>query len=152
MDITSIREPPWETFVNASSGEHHPNQRIVFVCLHGSAKSLIAAEHFNRLARERGSELRAGSVGLEPDAEVPAPVAAGLLRDGIDVRGYLPQPATRERLAGAARIVSFGCDFEPFGSSTPVERWDDMPMVSDGFDRARDAIVARVEKVLDSLA
>ena len=28
--------------------------RVLFVCLHGSAKSVIALEHFRRLAAERG--------------------------------------------------------------------------------------------------
>jgi len=27
---------------------------VLFVCLHGSAKSVIASEHFRRLAAERG--------------------------------------------------------------------------------------------------
>jgi hypothetical protein len=30
------------------------SRTIVFVCLHGSVKSQIAAAHFNRIARERG--------------------------------------------------------------------------------------------------
>jgi hypothetical protein len=31
-------------------GEAMGSQKIAFVCLHGSAKSLIAAEYFNRIA------------------------------------------------------------------------------------------------------
>ena len=34
-------------------------QTIVFVCEHGSAKSVVAAAHFDRLAGERGLGLRA---------------------------------------------------------------------------------------------
>jgi hypothetical protein len=60
---------------------------IVFVCLHGSAKSLIAAEHLNRLARLRGASIRGESLGLEPDADVPPNVVIGLAADGIDVHG-----------------------------------------------------------------
>ena len=30
------------------------SKTIVFVCLHGSVKSQMAAAHFNRIARERG--------------------------------------------------------------------------------------------------
>ncbi|MBI4638753.1 MAG: hypothetical protein HY727_20645 [Candidatus Rokubacteria bacterium] len=41
-------------------------------------------------------------------------------------------------------MVALGCDpGAPPG--VPVERWDDVPAVSDGFARARDAIVARLE-------
>jgi len=33
--------------------------RVLFVCLHGSAKSLIALEHFRRLAQQRGVDVQA---------------------------------------------------------------------------------------------
>lgn len=42
---------------------------IAFVCLHGSAKSLIAAEFCKRLAAERGTTLQATTSGPEPDVE-----------------------------------------------------------------------------------
>ncbi len=122
---------------------------VVFVCLHGSAKSLIAAEHCQQLASRRDMDLRATAVGLEPDEKVPSPVVDGLLRDGIDVRGREPRRVSREDLAGAWRVVSFGCDV---GGMVPprvaVERWDDIPAVSENFDVARDAIVAPVGRLV----
>ena len=54
-------------------------QYLAFVCLHGSAKSLIAAEHMNGLARSCGVAVEATTSGPEPDAEVPANVIDGLL-------------------------------------------------------------------------
>ena len=65
-------------------------QKIAFVCLHGSAKSLIAAEQFNRLATAKGLPFRATTSGPEPDAEVPANVVAGFKTRGIDVSGKTP--------------------------------------------------------------
>jgi protein-tyrosine-phosphatase len=125
---------------------------IVFVCLHGSAKSLIAAAHLERLAGARGLSVRAASLGLEPDAEVPSHVVAGLAADGFDVRGYVPRLASANELAAATRVVSFGCDLDSLvPSSVHIDRWDDLPMVSDGYALARDAIVARVETLLDDL-
>jgi arsenate reductase len=118
---------------------------ILFVCLHGSAKSLIAAEHWNRLAEASGDDTRAVSLGVEPDDAVPGAVVAGLAKDGFDVRGYTPQAATPDRFATANRIVSFGCELPAIPPSARVEQWSDLPMVSDGYDVARDAIVARVE-------
>jgi len=38
------------------------SQEIAFDCLHGSAKSLIAAEYFNRIATEGTLPLRANRV------------------------------------------------------------------------------------------
>ena len=125
---------------------------VLFVCLHGSAKSLIAAEHFTRLAHDRGLRYRGESAGLEPDSEVPAPVVAGLARDGFEMGGYVPRMVTAERAAEAAYIVSFGCDLPGTTVTERHERWDDLPMVSDGFERAREAIVARVEELIDTLS
>lgn len=125
---------------------------MLFVCLHGSAKSLIAAEHFNRIVHERGLELRAESAGLEPDPEVPETVISGLERDGIDVRRYVPRVADPERIRAAPFVVSFGCELPSAIPAARVVQWDDMPMVSDGFDLARDAIVARVDELIATLS
>ena len=134
------------------AGESVPPTIVVFVCLHGSAKSLIAAQHLNRLAAQRGLALGAESMGVEPDAEVPTPVIAGLARDGFDVRHYVPQPLEPRRLELAACVVTFGCDVPQATGMARLERWDDLPLVSDGFDRARDAIVARVERLVETFA
>lgn len=92
-------------------------------------------------------------MGIEPDAGVPAPVVAGLATHGIDVGGYVPGLATAERLASATRIISFGCDLGPLGATDArVEQWADLPMVSDGFETAREAIVARVDQLLTTLS
>jgi len=72
------------------AGEDMASQKVAFVCLHGSAKSLIAAEYFNRIAIERNLPLRATTSGPEPDREVPGSVVAGLKSHGIDVRQYHP--------------------------------------------------------------
>lgn len=118
---------------------------MLFVCLHASAKSLIAMEYFNRLAAQRGSSLRALSAGPHPDDAVPPEIVAGLAADGFDVRGRKPLRLTPELLARAAAVVSFGPDV---GGCTlaggSVQHWDDMPAVSEDYATARDAIRARV--------
>jgi protein-tyrosine-phosphatase len=124
----------------------------VFVCQHGSAKSVVASEHFRRLAVEHGLDVDVASTGTEPDAEIPRRVVEGLLGDGIDVRGLAPRPATRAALQHASRIISFGCDLRQVApAGVPVERWDDVPAVSDGYARARDAILGRVRTLVDEL-
>ena len=124
---------------------------VLFVCLHGSAKSVIAAQYFNRGARDRGLAYVAESAGVEADAEVPEAVLASLGRDGFDVRGQRPQPITAETVARAGRVISLGCELPTQTASSTNEAWEDLPMVSDGYDTARDAIVERVERLLDSL-
>src|SRR5262245_63663828 len=44
--------------------------RVVFVCLHGAAKSVIGAAHFRRVAEARGLAMDAVAAGAEPDAEL----------------------------------------------------------------------------------
>jgi len=129
------------------------NPNVLFVCLHGSAKSLIAAEYFNRLAAERGLPARAASAGTEPDDEIPPRVAQGLGADGIDVAGRRPRRPTPADVDGSAIVVTFACDLGDLAARAPrVEHWDNVPAVSEDFKRARDVIVARVSALLEEPA
>ena len=128
-------------------------RKIAFVCLHGSAKSLIAAEYLNRSAHDRGLPWTATTSGPEPDAEVPANVIDGLLGHGIDARARMPELLTTQGLAGADQIVSFGCDLGRYAvGGRPVERWDECPTVSDDFEVAWSFITGRVTQLIDQLA
>ena len=127
-----------------------PDRTIVFVCLHGAAKSVVAAAYFQRLAEARGLKIRATSAGIDPEPQVPSTVVDALFHEGVDVRHHRPRAVTRGELAAAWRVVTFGCDLghvAPPGL-TPI-RWDDVPPVSEGFEAARDAIVARIGRLLD---
>ena len=123
---------------------------VLFVCLHGSAKSVIAAAYMNRLSSERGLNVRATAAGIEPEPEVAPRVREGLVQDGLDVGRHRPRSVTSEELAAAGLVVSFGCDLSHVAPRAPaVVRWDDVPSVSEGFAAARDAIVKRVRQLLD---
>jgi arsenate reductase len=126
---------------------------VAFVCQHASAKSLVAAQYLNRLARERGLGFEATTSGPEPDPEVPANVVEGLLRRGIDVRSVRPVLVSPNLLATADYVVSFGCDIKGLvAASQMLEHWDDCPAVSDDFDIAWSFITTRVEQLVDRLA
>jgi arsenate reductase len=126
---------------------------VLFVCLHGSAKSLIAAEHLSRLAALQDIAVRGESARVEPDTEVPPAVVLGLARDGIDVRTYRPRHLTPESIAAAAQVVVCGCELPAFATANPsLEHWDDLPLVSDGYEPARRAIVERVEHLRTRLS
>lgn len=123
----------------------------MFVCLHGAAKSVIAAAHFQRLANERGLRADATFAGTEPDTEIAPRVITELLAQGADVQGLRPRLVTSADVASASRIVTFGCDIAALNPAVPVERWDDVPAVSDGYAAAREAIEARVTRLVDEL-
>jgi protein-tyrosine-phosphatase len=126
---------------------------VLFVCQHGAAKSVIAAAYFNHLARERGLPARATAAGTEPDPAVPPGVRAGLAAAGLDAGVGAPRALEPGEAAGAWRVVTLGCEL---GALAPpgvaVEAWDDVPAVSAGFERARDAIVARVGALLATVS
>jgi len=124
--------------------------RVAFVCLHGSAKSVIAAEYLNRVAGERGLGFRATASGREPDAAIPDNVVEGLARKGFDVRGRKPLAATAQRFDEADVVVSFGCDLDGLvPSARTIELWSACPAVSDDFDAAWRFITARVDRLLE---
>lgn len=125
---------------------------VLFVCLHASAKSLIAAEYFNKRATEQGVPFRAVSAGTDPDKSVPPHVVAGMRGDGYDVSTRTPLRLTRE-LASPARVaVSFKPDLSEYvPKGCLVERWS-VPAVSDDYAIARDAIKARVDELMAKLA
>ena len=129
------------------------DKKVLFVCLHGSAKSLIAAEYFNRLATARGIRATAASAGMEPDDSIPPGVTQGLGDDGLHVAGRRPRRPAPADVEGASVVVTFACDLGELASQAPrIERWDDVPAVSQDFKRARDTIVARVTTLLETLA
>ena len=125
---------------------------VAFVCLHGSAKSLIAAEYFNHLAREHGLDFNATTSGPEPDAEVPPNVIDGLRTHAIDVGGYRPTLISAAGLADADLIVSFACDAGMrLAPDKPVQRWDECPAVSDDFETAWRFITGHVDQLFRHL-
>ena len=125
------------------------SERIVFVCPHGAAKSVIAAAYCQWLADQWGVALRATSAGIEPDAEVAPAVVALLRTEGIDVADQRPRRVTMEDLATAGRIISLGCDLGDLaGPEMVIEDWDDVPPPSQDLLGARDRICAHVEQLV----
>ena len=101
---------------------------VVFVCEHGSAKSIIAASEFERMAKEKGLDLNILARGTNPDAEIPKLVRDGLKADGYDVGNLKPTKVTQKDLKGAARIVSFGPDLKPWlADGAAVSDWSATP-------------------------
>lgn len=71
----------------------------MFVCEHGSAKSVIAAAELKRIAKEKGLDLNILARGTNPDAEIPKLVRDRLKADGYDI-GML-KPAKVSPVAAA---------------------------------------------------
>jgi protein-tyrosine-phosphatase len=123
--------------------------RVLFVCLHGAAKSVVGAAHFRRLASERGLDATAVAAGTEPDAELTPGAVKGLTADGLRPSPARPRPVTLHDLDTATRVISFGCAVVPRRAT--VEQWN-VPNISDGYEPARDRIVEKVERLIAELS
>ena len=126
---------------------------VVFVCEHGSAKSLVAASLFDRMARERGIEARAISRGTSPDAAVPPAVVEALRTDGFEVAAFRPRALSGADVARAARVVAIGVDLGPLGAKAGPRavRWDGVPPVSTNYADARRDLVALIDRLLEEM-
>src|SRR5262249_58122944 len=115
-------------------------------------ESAMARDHSRRLAAGGVPAADSGSAGTEPDADLPQGVVRGLRGDGIDPSGLRPQAVTRADLERASRVVAFGCDLTNMAPpGLTIERWDDVPAVSEDYGRARDVIAARLRGLVDQL-
>lgn len=124
---------------------------IVFVCEHGAAKSVVAATYFNQLANDQDLNLWAIARGTNPDAEISEPTVAGLSRDGLTPTDSSPEKLSITDAHAAQRIVSF-CDLPAeYQDTTLVERWNDVPPVSEDYEKARDVIVQRIHDLLNRI-
>jgi arsenate reductase len=137
----------------AAAATAAPPPTVVFVCEHGSAKSLMAASLLSRMARERGVAVRVLSRGTTPDASVPAVVAESLRGDGFDVASFRPQRLTEADVDGSTRVVAMGADLGSLGvkAGDRLVRWDGVPSVATSYADARKDVTARIDKLLDEL-
>jgi len=126
---------------------------VLFVCLHGAAKSVLAAADFERLAARRGLDITADSAGTEPDPEIAPGVVAALRAEGLELGQNRPRLVAAADTARADRVVTFGCELgAAMPATVPVEHWLDVPQVSEDLPRARAAIRRHLDRLLDEYA
>jgi len=130
---------------NASAPE---NKTIVFVCLHGSVKSQMAAAHFNRIAKERGLPYTAISRGIEVDSSIPPRIREELNHEGLAPLDDVPQPLTATEAAGAVKVVAFDTVPEKNRGAAEVNYWSDVPATSKNYPALRDSIVHHIDDLV----
>jgi hypothetical protein len=127
--------------------------RVVFVCEHGSVKSLMAASYFNQRAQAKGLRVRAVARGVDPERTVPPAVRDGLRAAGFDVSEYRPQLLRASDVEGATLVVSFDEDvFEMVAGRARYVKWDNLPSVLSNYARGKDAILERIDGLLAEIA
>ena len=128
-----------------------PAPTVLFMCPHGAAKSLMASAYFQKLAKERGLNVRVDSAGTEPDSQLSKGVVAHLQKNGYAIPIQKPRVATAADMGSADVIVSIGCDLSklPAPKGT-VKNWK-VPDFSADFSAAEQAIREEVTKLVEEL-
>ena len=125
---------------------------VLFVCVHNSGRSQMAAAWLEHLAGDRARVLSGGS---EPAEDVNPAAVAAMAEAGIDISGHVPQAWTDAGLRSTDVVVTMGCgDACPFYPGKHHEDWE----VDDPAGRPleevrliRDDIERRVRGLLDTL-
>ena len=128
-----------------------PSKSVLFVCEHGSAKSLMAASFFDRLAAEQNVAYRAIARGTTPEETVPPGVAADLKKDGFELAFFKPQILTRQDVDQAVAIVAF-CEIPPgLVDRSKLSTWMDVPPASVDYEKAKAVMLPRIQALVAEL-
>lgn len=125
---------------------------VLFVCVHNSGRSQMAAGLLNKHAEGRVHIRTAGS---DPADEINPVVSEVLAEVGVDVGEEFPKPLTDEFVRAADVVITMGCgDACPTYPGKRYEDWElDDPEGRDlrTVRAIRDEIEARVQRLLDEL-
>lgn len=122
---------------------------ILFVCEHGAAKSIIAAAYYNKLAGEKNLNIHAIARGTNPDPELSPKTISGLHADGLTPTELIPQKLSLADIESAQSIVTF-CELpKEYQNKIKIENWDDVPPVSENYEKARDTIIEQLKQLLN---
>jgi protein-tyrosine-phosphatase len=126
-------------------------KQIVFVCLHGSVKSQMAAAYFNDIAKKRGLPFVAISRGIETDASIPPRIRDGLAADGLKPLDDVPQGLTAQEADSSVKVLAFDTVPADRKGSAEVTYWSDVPLDRKDYAATRDAIIRHIDQLVPSL-
>lgn len=129
------------------------NQTVIFVCEHGTAKSVIGSEYFKRMSSEHGKNFKVECRGIVPDSALQSATELGLKNDGFDLSAFQPMAFTAADLVAGSIVVTIGCLLPENLDTTGIRlmQWNDIPPVSVDYGAARDKIIRHVSELLHSL-
>jgi arsenate reductase (thioredoxin) len=130
--------------------------KILFLCPHGAAKSVLAATFAEREGQRLDLPIETAYAGTEPDEQIMPTVVAQLRAEGKDIAAQRPRHVTVADVQTADHIVSLGCSAEELDAIAPgvasrVEFWHEVPPVSQNLPVAYAVIQAKVQQLLGNL-
>jgi len=112
----------------------------------------------NKLAQERGLDVRAESAGTVAGTEINSIAAEVMDEIGIPMRGQTPKQMTQEMVARAQQVITMGCGVDAEACPARFILTDDWGLDDpkgapiEKVRAIRDEIRHRVERLLDELA
>jgi hypothetical protein len=125
-------------------------KKVVFVCEHGAAKSVIAANYFNQLATERSLNYEAVCRATLPDSTLTPATRAGLKSDHI-TPNVNPQKLALTDTVNVQRIILFTPLPKGYETLIPIEDWSGVQNIDAPYSQRKDAIIKKLNILLDSL-
>jgi protein-tyrosine-phosphatase len=125
---------------------------VLFVCVHNSGRSQVAAAVLRSIA---GDRVRVRTAGSEPAVRLDPSVRAELEHRGLARLTELPRPLTDEVVRASSVVVTMGCgDACPLVPGRHYEDWpvdDPAGAAPEQVARIVDDITARVNALVDQL-
>jgi arsenate reductase (thioredoxin) len=128
------------------------NKKIVFVCEHGAAKSVIAAAYFNKIAKEKKLPWEAVCRGTAPDEQISERTKTLLTSDNLFDPKLKPQKLSQEDVDQADQVILFFPLPESIQSKNNIINWPGIDAVNNDFLKLRDDIISKLTPLIDSLA
>jgi protein-tyrosine-phosphatase len=126
---------------------------VLFVCVHNSGRSQMAA---GLLAHLAGDRVTVRSAGSAPAARINPAAVRVMAELGIDLSREYPKPLTGELVQAADVVVTMGCgDVCPIYPGKRYEDWeveDPSDRSVDEVRRIRDDIAERVRALIATIA
>jgi arsenate reductase (thioredoxin) len=138
-------------FVTLTQLSMAQDKKIIFVCQHGAAKSVIAASYFNKLAKDRNLNYTAECRGIDPDSVVSQSAKDGLTSDNLFDPKTRPQKLLAADTVNVERIILFAPLPSELKSSVKTEDWSQTENVNADYEKRRQAIVKKINELLDNL-
>lgn len=134
-----------------SCGQNSASKEILFVCKHGAARSPIAAAYFNKIAAEQNLNYHAIFRGTEPDKDLSSGTAKGLNEDNFDIKNWKPERVSENEINNAFKVITFDCELPINLNPAKTDQWNGTPPISESYEKARDIIKEKVERLVERL-
>ena len=150
LDLADVKPKPSGDAARPAAKAGPNTGTIVFVCRNGSAKSVVAARFFNRIAAEEGLPFHAVARGIEPEPVIPPYVREPIRADRFEIGPEeKPVPLDARETHDAVAVVCIMCKLPPGQLAVARQsiEWTDVPDVSDGYTAARDTILGHMKEL-----